>query len=297
MEYQFGWTIGNLTLGDSLTDNIAEEIDACSVVILVMSKNSIKSHWVKRELKAALDKEKQAGRKFLIPVRVDDCHPPSQVANRLYADFSKSESFSASLDNLTEALVQMECRDISVSPKRELLGLSFTNEVHLDVQSLAQACKYLSARGNLLTLTPEQVIINDDAEVDLLMEKLHYNIDNVAKHKDYCPEMERILRNGPRALQDRKYFIVLGIMEMIRDRLSRESMYWFAKIIRAQMIYRLWSLQLEGDSIIEYGEHWQDSNLGYQIQMLTGSLRLMTSCSCELWRRGDQSRTLFSVGS
>ena len=53
------------------------------------------------------------------------------------------------------------------------------------------------------------------------------------------------------------------------------------------MIYRLWSLQLEGDSIIEYGEHWQDSNL-ISNSNANRFFEVDDILLCELWRRGDR---------
>src|SRR4051794_37626109 len=62
-----------IALTDSLTDKIYDGIDESSIVVIVVSKNSIESGWVNRELNAALAKEDQVGRKFVIPIKLDDC--------------------------------------------------------------------------------------------------------------------------------------------------------------------------------------------------------------------------------
>src|SRR5262249_23219513 len=121
-----------LEVGDSLLDNIYEGIDQSSIVVLVMSQSAVNSGWVKREMDAALSKEEKTGGKFLIPIKTDDCKIPLKIADRLYADFSSSGKFSQPLSQLVKVLLERGCRDLPVAQERELLGLSFTREVHLD---------------------------------------------------------------------------------------------------------------------------------------------------------------------
>src|ERR1700742_5379724 len=70
----------SLEIGDSLLDKIYDGIDDSSIVVLVMSQSAVNSGWVNRELNAALSKEETAGRKFLIPIKTDDCEIPLKVA-------------------------------------------------------------------------------------------------------------------------------------------------------------------------------------------------------------------------
>src|ERR1700733_13633358 len=78
-----------LTIGDQLYDHIYEGIDQSSFLILALSKNSVKSDWVNDELNGALAKEAKMGRKFLIPIKVEDCDVPLKIAGRIYADFGR----------------------------------------------------------------------------------------------------------------------------------------------------------------------------------------------------------------
>lgn len=119
-----------LELGDSLLDKIYTGIESSGALLLAMSKNSTASGWVNKELNAALMKEQQLGRTFVIPARLDDCPLPLKIADRLYADFSSG--FSAPLATLVQALKKMGLLGQPVAANRELLPLSFTREVHLD---------------------------------------------------------------------------------------------------------------------------------------------------------------------
>ena len=77
-----------LELGDSLLDKIYDGIDDSSIVLLVTSKSAHDSGWVNRELNAALSKESAIGRKFVIPLKLDQSELPLKITDRLYADFS-----------------------------------------------------------------------------------------------------------------------------------------------------------------------------------------------------------------
>ena len=251
-----------MSVGDSLLDNIYDAIDASSVVILVISKNAVDSGWVNRELNAALSKEQEYGRKFLLPIRIDDCKMPSKVADRLYADFA-SQAFAEPLSKLIRVLVTMGCRDLTVAPDRELLGLSFTREVHLDTASLQKSMRYLYNRHPNITLAPTQIVINDDPDYELLRSKLHTNIDDISQHIDYSPELERDLKETADTVVNIEDRLTMGIAELLNNRRPYESTYWYGKLVRGQLVYQLWSHQLRGDaSILDYGRRWGCAILG-----------------------------------
>ena len=110
------WT---LDLGDSLIDRIYGGIEASSVVLLVVSEASTASGWVNREVNAALVREQQAGRKFLVPIKIDRTDLPLKVADRIFADFSAT--FSAQLVGLVSVLDRLGCRTMEFSSEREML--------------------------------------------------------------------------------------------------------------------------------------------------------------------------------
>ena len=85
--------------GDSSLDKIYDGLEQSSIILIVVSKHAVEFGWVERELNAALAMEQQLGRKFLIPIKTDDCRPPLKIADRLYIDFSAS--FSAPLSQLS----------------------------------------------------------------------------------------------------------------------------------------------------------------------------------------------------
>jgi hypothetical protein len=76
--------------GDSLADKIQDGLSASSWLLVILSKNSVKSQWVKRELNAGLAEELKRKDTFVVPVRIDLCRIPMFLQDKLYADFRTS---------------------------------------------------------------------------------------------------------------------------------------------------------------------------------------------------------------
>jgi hypothetical protein len=67
--------------GDAFDTQIEEAIAQTAVVIVIWSKHSVKSHWVRAEAAYALGKHK------LLPISVDQCEPPLQFMQIQTVDF------------------------------------------------------------------------------------------------------------------------------------------------------------------------------------------------------------------
>ena len=79
-----------LKVGDSLTQRIEDGIAESSWLAVVLSKSSVQSKWVKKELAAAQAKELQKRSVFTLPLVVDDCEIPLFLLDKVYADFRTS---------------------------------------------------------------------------------------------------------------------------------------------------------------------------------------------------------------
>jgi TIR domain len=93
-----------LRIGDSLVDKISEAIQTVDFVAAVISKNSARSPWVKKELSLALTKEIKTKAVVVLPIVIDDCELPVSLADKLYADFRDPEQFDKSSDDLLESM-------------------------------------------------------------------------------------------------------------------------------------------------------------------------------------------------
>lgn len=248
-----------LNLGDSLLDKIYSGIDDSSALLLAMSKNSIASGWVNRELNAALTKEAQAGRVFVIPLRLDNSPLPLKVGDRLYADFSSS--FSSSLSTLAQTLTKMGLRDQIVDPHRELLPLSFSRQIHLDKASLGKSIEHIRRRQGQLKLLPEQVVINDDAEFIELGTRLHHRIDHIEGDRWFTPDLEAYLKATAVQIERLTGQLREGVALLVNNNSGTETVYWYAHLMRAQAVRGLWGSQSPGDGSLSYGEQVPDADL------------------------------------
>jgi hypothetical protein len=242
-----------LELGDSLLDGVYQGIETSGVVLLVVSKASVESGWVSKELNAALVREEQLGRKFLIPIRVDDTPVPLKVADRLYADFTGS--FSAPLSALSNRLEKLGCRELQFAADRELICLSFTDGVHPDVASLSQAIDRIARRRGKVDLKPTQIVSNDDSRYTALFKKMHDRVDRVTEDPYYSPAFERIIKLDLAEVRENERRIALGTSMLLGNGARAESIFWYASMLKARNAHTLWSAQLPG-STETFGKSW-----------------------------------------
>lgn len=78
-----------LSLGDSLTQKIENALTSASAILVIVSKNSVKSTWMRRELSAGLIRELEEKRTLVMPCVIDDCEIPLFLRDKLYADFRR----------------------------------------------------------------------------------------------------------------------------------------------------------------------------------------------------------------
>lgn len=89
-----------MSLGDSLFDHIAKGIEKAEYFAIVLSIYSNESKWVRKELKAALNRELDEGRTFVIPILIEDVEIPTFLRGKIYADFRSEDQFDLSLRKL-----------------------------------------------------------------------------------------------------------------------------------------------------------------------------------------------------
>lgn len=78
-----------LQVGDSLIEKIREGIDKADFFAIVISKSSIKSRFVQRELDVAMTREIVDGGVKVLPLVIEKVDLPSFMKGKVYADFSR----------------------------------------------------------------------------------------------------------------------------------------------------------------------------------------------------------------
>jgi TIR domain len=91
-----------IRVGDSIPEKIAQGLAESDYFLIGMSQRSNESAWVQKELNNALMTEMQRRNVHILPLKLDDSPMPQIIAEKKYADFSKS--YKAGLDDLLTAL-------------------------------------------------------------------------------------------------------------------------------------------------------------------------------------------------
>lgn len=76
--------------GDSIVGKIEEGLEKSDYQLVLLSKSSVKSKWVKEELNFGMTKEIEDGKTFVLPILLEDCKRPPVLYHKKYADFRKS---------------------------------------------------------------------------------------------------------------------------------------------------------------------------------------------------------------
>lgn len=92
----------NIMVGDSISERISQALAKSDFFIIVLSKHSMDSNWVQQELNASIMAELSRRSVHILPIRLDDSAMPTLLADRMYADFSKS--YDEGLKKLIEAI-------------------------------------------------------------------------------------------------------------------------------------------------------------------------------------------------
>lgn len=80
-----------INIGDHLIDKISEAIKENKYMVVVLSRNSVESNWVKQELSWAMDREIRDGDVTVLPVLIEECEVPAFLRDKYYADFTSKE--------------------------------------------------------------------------------------------------------------------------------------------------------------------------------------------------------------
>ena len=93
-----------ILVGDSLVRKIEEGLDKVDYVVAVLSKASIASEWVRKELEAAMNREIGAKQVVVLPVLLEDADLPPFLRGKRYADFRREDLFDSGVQDLLARL-------------------------------------------------------------------------------------------------------------------------------------------------------------------------------------------------
>jgi hypothetical protein len=83
---------------------ISQGIKDTDYVAAILSKNSVTSDWVQKELSMAMYKEINGKKIVVLPLLIDECQIPFFLKDKLYADFTNPANFDSSFSKLLEVI-------------------------------------------------------------------------------------------------------------------------------------------------------------------------------------------------
>lgn len=86
-----------IQLGDSLIEKIRSGIDDMDYLAVVLSPDSVKSSWVRKEVRIAYEQEIKGKRVKVLPLIYKTCTLPKFLGDKLQADFSSEENYEEAL--------------------------------------------------------------------------------------------------------------------------------------------------------------------------------------------------------
>jgi hypothetical protein len=129
-----------INIGDSLIGKIRDGLDMVDYVAAVISKDSLKSEWVNKELEIASNREIKEKRVVVLPIMIEHVDLPGFLEGKLYGDFSNEENYDERL--------QLLLRSLGDSEKTETMSTedisSLREELEIAKQIIAQKDKNLN---------------------------------------------------------------------------------------------------------------------------------------------------------
>jgi hypothetical protein len=84
-----------IKLGDSLIGKIRAGLDQVDYVVALLSRSSLASTWVAKELDVAMNQEIENRRVKVLPIRLDDSDLPGFLKGKLYADLRSPDKMDS----------------------------------------------------------------------------------------------------------------------------------------------------------------------------------------------------------
>ncbi len=120
-----------LNIGDSLIEKISDGIQEMEYVAAVISKNSVESTWVQKEISLAMSKEISGRTVTVLPLLIEKCRRPAALTDKFYADFTNPENFETEYLKLLRALGINSAQKVENTPQtstRQSKGISDKSE-------------------------------------------------------------------------------------------------------------------------------------------------------------------------
>jgi len=125
-----------INIGDSLMLRISSAIEETDYIAVILSHESVNSHWVQVELQIAMNRELSDNQVRVLPILIEKCEIPIFLRDKLYADFTDPKSFNAPFAQILRALgVEKSLEEVSKpTPNPSVSSSKKTNKIPDELQ-------------------------------------------------------------------------------------------------------------------------------------------------------------------
>ena len=198
-----------LRIGDDFWMKIQNAIYENDHLIMIISKKSIRSSWVNKEISIAEKVESETSRKVLIPVLIDDIKIPKKLSKYLFADFRKS--FKKGMDQLFHFLTEVEvnsydfpsgyvrsnARRGNIGGRQRIINLSVGgagNFINILIEGIGPVDAAYEATSLIHTMT--EVLIREAIKKEWYFDEVLMNLFFV--NANSCMIVHRLEKDDPR---------------------------------------------------------------------------------------------------
>src|ERR1035437_5891510 len=108
-----------IKVGISVVDKMREAIDSSDYLAVILSPQSVRSKWLKKEAERAMERETKGKRTKILTLIAADCDIPLFLRDRVLLDF-RDQKYDTGLKSLLELLgVSTEPKDKSIENYEE----------------------------------------------------------------------------------------------------------------------------------------------------------------------------------
>jgi hypothetical protein len=162
-----------IKVGDSLIEKIEEGIKEMEYLGVILSPDSVKSNWVKKELNVAMAKEIKRRKVKVLPILYKKCEIPPFLEDKKFADFTKDYSRGLS-----------ELLDRFFPDKKVLEKIEKNSEYKVEVRRHHSLASFPKGEYHYLVRNYENSVIKLS---EIILEYWH---NNFPEHKQRKVEIE-----------------------------------------------------------------------------------------------------------
>jgi hypothetical protein len=145
-----------IKVGDSLNNKIAEGIKSSGWLVIILSQNSVKSAWVRKELNAALEAELKREQVFILPAIIDDCEIPLFLQDKKFADFRYE--YYKGLEDLLRPIISENLSVIELPKHKVAFNLELNQDATFstddrDIEALVHEILYAVDKGEPISFS------------------------------------------------------------------------------------------------------------------------------------------------